>query len=94
MGKKDKAHRAKVQRRRMRQYNQSVEKWNAVEADLKAKGYDSIEEAIEKDPEIAKTLPPNMQFYSLASSRLRENIDKLLCDEYDYEDYDDEEKEK
>ena len=91
MGKRDKAHRAKVQKRKIRQYNQSIEKWNAVEADLKAKGYDSIEEAVEKDPEIAKTLPPNMQFYALDSSRLRENIDKLLGDEDDYEDYDEEE---
>lgn len=91
MGKKAKAHRAKVERRKIRQYNQSVEKWEAVEAKLKAQGYNSIEEAVEKDPEIINTLPPNMQFYALATKGVRENIDKLLGDEDNYDDYEEEE---
>lgn len=34
-----------------------------------------------------------MQFYVLAMSRLRENIDKFIGDEDDWEDYNDEDEE-
>lgn len=58
MGKKDKAHRAKVAKRNLRQEQEAWNDWEKIEGVLKKNGFKSVEEAIEKAPELTPILLP------------------------------------
>lgn len=58
MGKKDKAHRAKVARRNLKQEQEARDDWEKIEGVLRKNGFKSVEEAIEKAPELAPILLP------------------------------------
>lgn len=58
MGKKDKAHRATVARRNLKQEQEARDDWEKIEGVLRKNGFKSVEEAIEKAPELAPILLP------------------------------------
>lgn len=47
-----------VARRNLKREREAYDDWDTIEANLKAKGYASVEEAIEKEPELVPALLP------------------------------------
>ena len=58
MGKKEKAHRAKVAKRNLKQEQEARDDWEKIEGVLRKNGFKSVEELIEKAPELAPILLP------------------------------------